>query len=221
VKILVVEDDARLREQLSDSLTNAGFLVETAADGEEGEFLGATEAYAAAIVDLGLPRMTGLEILRSWRDAGNTLPVLLLTARGDWTDKIAGFRAGADDYVVKPVRNEEIVLRIQTILRRSSGHASVAISVGGLVLDTHTGLVTLDGSALRLTAFEHRLLTLLMHRRDRVVTRTEMSENLYGSMEERDFRSIEVIIGRLRRKLGADRIETRRGVGYRLVDDPA
>lgn len=217
MKVLIVEDNARLRDQLAQALRDAGFIVETAADGTTGEFMGATETYAAAVLDLGLPGLTGLEVLTSWRSAGLTLPVVILTARGDWTDKIAGFRAGADDYVVKPVRTEEVVLRIQTILRRVSGHATPTIAAGPLVLDTQTGLVTLDGAALRLTAFEHRLLTLMMHNLGRVVTRTEMSDNLYGSMEDRDFRSLEVIIGRLRRKLGADRIVTERGTGYRLV----
>lgn len=221
MKILVIEDDARLRTGLAGALEDAGFLVESTGDGEEGEYLGTTETYAAAVVDLGLPGMTGLDILTQWRNAGNEIPVLVLTARGDWTDKIAGFRSGADDYVVKPARTEEVVLRIQTILRRASGHARAEIQARGLVLDTQTGLVTLDGAALRLTAFEHRLLTLLMHKKDRVVSRTEMSENLYGSAADRDFRSLEVIIGRLRRKLGADRIETRRGEGYRLVDGAA
>lgn len=221
MKILVIEDDARLRTGLAGALEDAGFLVESTGNGEEGEYLGATETYAAAVVDLGLPGMTGLDILTQWRNAGNEIPVLVLTARGDWTDKIAGFRSGADDYVVKPARTEEVVLRIQTILRRASGHARVEIQARGLVLDTQTGLVTLNGAALRLTAFEHRLLTLLMHKKDRVVSRTEMSENLYGSAADRDFRSLEVIIGRLRRKLGADRIETRRGEGYRLVDGAA
>ncbi len=221
MKILVIEDDQRLRDQLSVALDAAGFIVEATGDGTKGEFMGATETYAAAVLDLGLPGMTGLQVLAGWRDAGLTLPVLILTARGDWTDKIAGFRAGADDYVVKPVRTEEVVLRIQTILRRVSGHATVAITAGDLVLDTQTGLVTRAGAALRLTAFEHRLLSLLMHHKDSVVSRTDMSENLYGSTDDRDFRSLEVIIGRLRRKLGSDRIETRRGEGYRLVGSPA
>lgn len=216
MKVLLVEDDARLGAQLAAALDDAGFLTELAGDGEEAEFLGATETYAAAVLDLGLPGLGGLEILGRWRGAGIDMPVLILTARGDWTDKIAGFRAGADDYVVKPARVEEVVLRIQTILRRAAGHAQAEIRAGALCLDTQTGTVTQEGVAVRLTAFEHRLLSFLMHHRDAVVTRTQMSEHLYDSAADRDFRSLEVIIGRLRRKLGPGRIETVRGTGYRL-----
>lgn len=221
MKVLLIEDDARLRAQTVEALESAGFLVDATGDGEDGEFMGATETYAATVLDLGLPKMNGIDILNRWRADGIDMPVLILTARGDWTDKIAGFRAGADDYVVKPARVEEVVVRIQTLVRRASGHARVEIRTGGLVLDTQTTLFTLDGAALRLTAFEHRLLTLLIHRKGQVVSRTTMSEHLYDSAADRDFRSLEVMIGRLRRKLGPDRIETVRGEGYRLADATA
>lgn len=221
MKLLVVEDDAALAAALANGLAEAGYVVEIARDGAEGEYLGATETYAAAVLDLGLPGMAGLEVLGRWRAAGLTLPVLVLTGRDAWADKVAGFRAGADDYVLKPVRIEEVALRLATLIRRAEGHAAARIAAGSLALDTATGLITLAGLPLKLTAFEARLLRFLIHRKGRVVSRTELSEHMYDRDADRDFRSIEVILGRLRRKIGEGRIETVRGEGYRLrAQDP-
>ena len=222
MKILVVEDDRALAAQIAEALAQAGYTVETAHDGEAGEFLGATETIGAAVLDLGLPGIDGIEVLRRWRGAGLTFPVLILTARDAWSDKVAGFRAGADDYVLKPFRMEEVTLRLSTLIRRAAGHATAELAAGGLVLDTATGLATLEGMPLRLTAFEGKLLRYLMLHKGRVVSRTELSEHMYDRDADRDFRSMEVVIGRLRRKIGEARVETRRGEGYRLLPgDPA
>lgn len=218
----MVEDDRALAAQITDALAQAGYTVETAHDGEHGEFLGATETIGAAVLDLGLPGIDGIEVLRRWRGAGLVFPVLILTARDVWSDKVAGFRAGADDYVLKPFRMEEVTLRLSTLIRRAAGHATAELAAGGLVLDTATGLVTLDGMPLRLTAFEGKLLRYLMLHKGRVVSRTELSEHMYDRDADRDFRSIEVVIGRLRKKIGEARVETWRGEGYRLLPgDPA
>ena len=217
MKVLVVEDDRDLALQIGAALAEAGFTVETAYDGETGEFLGATETVDAAVLDLGLPGMDGIAVLRRWRAADLAFPVLILTARDAWVDKVAGFRAGADDYVLKPFRMEEVVLRLSTLVRRAAGHASPELAAGGLMLDMTTGLVTLDGMPLKLTAFEGKLLRYLMLHMGRVVSRTELSEHMYDRDSDRDFRSMEVVIGRLRKKIGESRIETRRGEGYRLL----
>ncbi|ETX27046.1 response regulator transcription factor [Roseivivax isoporae] len=217
MKVLVVEDERDLAAQIGTALTEAGYTVETAHDGEAGEFLGATETIGAAVLDLGLPGLDGIEVLRRWRGAGHDFPVLILTARDAWSDKVAGFRAGADDYVLKPFRMEEVVLRLGTLVRRAAGHATSELSAGALVLDMATGLVTLDGMPVRLTAFEGKLLRFLLLQKGRVVSRAELSEHMYDRDSDRDFRSMEVVIGRLRRKIGEARIETRRGEGYRLL----
>ncbi|SET76714.1 response regulator transcription factor [Paracoccus homiensis] len=216
MRALIVEDDPVLSDQLRSAMSEAGFVTDHAADGEDGEFLGATEAYDVAILDLGLPTMPGIEVLTRWRDQGISMPVLILTARGDWTDKVAGFRAGADDYAVKPFRLDEVVLRAQTLVRRAAGHARAAITAGPLALDSQLGVITLNGVALKLTAFETRILTYLIHHQNRIVSRTELSEHLYEADTDRDFKSIEVVIGRLRKKLGDGLIQTRRGEGYVL-----
>lgn len=222
MKVLVVEDDRDLAAQIAAALTQAGYTVERAHDGEAGEFLGATETIGAAVLDLGLPGIDGIEVLRRWRGAGLGFPVLILTARDAWSDKVAGFRAGADDYVLKPFRMEEVTLRLSTLIRRSAGHTTAELAAGGLVLDTATGLATLDGMPLRLTAFEGKLLRYLMLHKGRVISRTELSEHMYDRDADRDFRSMEVVIGRLRKKIGEARVETRRGEGYRLLPgDPA
>jgi len=222
VKVLVVEDDVELAAQLSTALTEAGYTVECAHDGTAGEYLGATEQVAAAVLDLGLPGMDGIEVLRRWRGQGLAFPVLILTARDAWGDKVAGFRAGADDYVLKPFRMEEVVLRLSVLLRRAAGHASAEIAAGSLVFDTATAIATLDGLPLRLTAFETRILRQLMLNIGRTVSRSELAEQLYDGDTDRDFRSLEVLIGRLRRKIGEARIETRRGEGWRLLPgDPS
>lgn len=221
MKILVVEDDSELATQIAASLIEAGYTVETAYDGETGEFMGATETVGAAVLDLGLPGLDGIEVLKRWRSANLTFPVLILTARDAWSDKVAGFRAGADDFVIKPFRMEEIVLRLATLIRRSAGHATVELTAGTLVLDTAMGICTLDGMPLRVTAFELKLLRYFMLHKGRVISRTELSEQMYDHDTDRDFRSMEVVIGRLRKKIGEARIETFRGEGYRfLPGDP-
>ncbi|MFC3630739.1 response regulator transcription factor [Paracoccus angustae] len=216
MRALIVEDDPVLSGQLAAAMADAGFVTDCARDGARGEYLGATESYDVAILDLGLPGMPGIEVLTRWRDAGLAMPVLILTARGDWTDKVAGFRAGADDYAVKPFRLDEVVLRCQTLIRRAAGHARPVIRAGSLVLDGQLGVITRDGVALKLTAFEQRILAYLIHHQNRVVSRTELSDHLYDADADRDFKSIEVVIGRLRRKVGFGVIETRRGEGYLL-----
>lgn len=222
MKVLVVEDDRDLAGQIAAALAQAGYTIELAHDGETGEFLGATETIGAAVLDLGLPGIDGIEVLRRWRGAGLGFPVLILTARDAWSDKVAGFRAGADDYVLKPFRMEEVTLRLSTLVRRAAGYATAELAAGALVLDTATGLATLDGMPLRLTAFEGKLLRYLMLHKGRVVSRTELSEHMYDRDTDRDFRSMEVVIGRLRKKIGEARVETRRGEGYRLLPgDPA
>lgn len=220
MRCLIVEDDPTLSAQLATAMRDAGFVTDCASDGTEGEFLGATETYDVAVLDLGLPGMSGLEVLESWRGGGITMPVLILTARGEWADKVAGFRAGADDYAVKPFRLEEVVIRAQTLVRRAAGHAQPAIRAGALLLDTQLGVVTRDGLPLKLTAFEQRILAYLIHHKRRVVSRTELADHLYDANADRDFKSIEVVIGRLRKKIGDGVIETRRGEGYVLHDLP-
>lgn len=220
MRCLIVEDDPLLSAQLARAMTEGGFACDTAADGVRGEYLGATESYDLAVLDLGLPGLPGIEVLTRWREAGVSMPVLILTARGDWADKVAGFRAGADDYAVKPFRLDEVVIRAQTLVRRAAGHAQAIIKAGPLRLDSQLGLITRDGMALKLTAFETRILAYLIHHQNRIVSRSELSEHLYDAAADRDFKSIEVVIGRLRRKIGRDLIETRRGEGYLLRGNP-
>lgn len=216
MRCLIVEDDPVLAAQLERAMTEGGFACDVAHEGIQGEFLGSTESYDLSILDLGLPGMPGIEILTRWREGGVTMPVLILTARGDWTDKVAGFRAGADDYAVKPFRLEEVVIRAQTLVRRAAGHAQAIIKAGPLRLDSQLGVITRNGMALKLTAFEKSILSYLIHHQNRVVSRSELSDHLYDAAADRDFKSIEVVIGRLRRKIGEGLIETRRGEGYVL-----
>ncbi|VVT18633.1 response regulator transcription factor [Rhizobium sp. EC-SD404] len=216
MRALVVEDDERIAGQIAEALTTAGFAVDTSHDGEAAEFLGMTETYDVVVLDLGLPKMDGISILTSWRRGKRMMPVLILTARDDWSEKVRGFRAGADDYVVKPFRMEEVVVRCRSLVRRAAGHATSELTCGPLVLDTQLAIITLDGLPLKLTAFETRMLSYLIHHAERPITRTELSEHLYERDTDRDFNSIEVIIGRLRRKIGRNMIETIRGQGYRL-----
>lgn len=217
MRILVVEDDARLAGTLSSAIREAGFAVDVAADGERADDLGTTEPYDAVVLDLGLPRKDGIALLTDWRRTGRTMPVLILTARDAWSDKVEGFRAGADDYLTKPFRVEEVILRLRALMRRAAGHADPVLRCGRLSLDTQIGVMSLDRLPLRLTAFEWRVLAYLMHHAERVVSRTELSEHAYEDHVERDYNSLEVIIGRLRRKIGRDCIVTERGLGYRLT----
>jgi two-component system OmpR family response regulator len=217
VRVLLVEDDVDLGEELARALRAENFAVDVATNGEDGAHLGDTELYDAAILDLGLPRMDGISVLQSWRAAGRTLPVLILTARDGWSEKVTGFKAGADDYLTKPFRVEEVIMRLRALVRRATGNASVKIACGRLSYDTQLGSFELDGLPLRLTAFEWRLLSTLMLRKEAVVDRRELLERVYEYDADVDSNSLEVIMVRLRRKIGAEMIETVRGHGYRLT----
>jgi two-component system, OmpR family, response regulator len=219
MRLLVVEDDPDLNRQLVSAFTDAGYVVDAAKDGEEGHFLGDTEPYDAIVLDLGLPVMDGVSVLEKWRRAGRKTPVLILTARDRWSDKVAGFDAGADDYVAKPFHMEEVLARIRALVRRSAGHASSEITCGPLMLDTKSARVTVDGSAVKLTSLEFRLLSYLMMHKGRVVSRTELVEHLYDQDFDRDSNTIEVFVGRLRKKLGVDVLRTIRGLGY-CISEP-
>jgi two-component system, OmpR family, response regulator len=216
MRLLVVEDDPDLNRQLCTALTDAGYAVDKAFDGEEGHYLGESEPYDAVVLDLGLPKMDGISVLESWRRGGKDTPVLILTARDRWSEKVQGFDAGADDYVAKPFHMEEVLARIRALLRRAAGHASSELSCGPVRLDTRTSRVTVDGNPVRLTSHEYRLLAYLMHHNGRVVSRTELVEHLYDQDFDRDSNTIEVFVGRLRKKLGIDVIQTIRGLGYRI-----
>ena len=217
MRILVVEDDPDLSRQLLAALSDAGYVVDAARDGEEGHFLGDTEPYDAVILDLGLPEMDGVTVLEKWRRAGKNMPVLILTARDRWSDKVAGFDAGADDYVSKPFYTEEVLARMRALLRRAAGHATSELECGSLHVDTKSARVTFDGQPIKLTSLEYRLLAYMIHHQGRVISRTELVEHLYDQDFDRDSNTIEVFVGRLRRKLGKEMIETVRGLGYRLA----
>jgi two-component system OmpR family response regulator len=219
VRILIVEDDKDINRQLTNALTQAGYAVDKAFDGAEGQFLGETEPYDAVVLDMGLPTMDGIAVLQSWRGAGRTMPVLILTARDRWSDKVQGFDAGADDYVAKPFHMEEVLARLRALLRRAAGHATSELICGPVRLDTRSGRVVVDGAAVKLTSHEYRLLSYLMHHTGRVISRGELVEHLYDQDFDRDSNTIEVFIGRLRRKLGVDVIHTVRGLGY-LIEAP-
>jgi two-component system OmpR family response regulator len=221
MRILVIEDDPNLQRQLTKALGDAGYVVDSARDGEEGHFLGETAEFDAVVLDLGLPGMNGMDVLRKWRAAGRSIPVLILTARDQWSDKVAGMDAGADDYLAKPFHMQELLARLRALIRRSSGHADPVLRNGRLTLDTRSGEVTVAGQAVTLTAFEQRLLDYLMHRIGRVIGRGEIIEHIYAQDFDRDSNTVEVFVGRLRKKIGADLIETVRGQGYRLRQDGA
>jgi two-component system, OmpR family, response regulator len=218
MRILVIEDDPDLNRQLVTAFKDAGYVVDSARDGEEGHFLGDTEPYDAVVLDIGLPKKDGLTVLETWRADGKKMPVLVLTARDRWSDKVQGFDAGADDYVAKPFHMEEVLARLRALVRRAAGHVTSEISAGPVRLDTRAGRVTVDGNAVRLTSHEYRILAYLMHHRGRIVSRTELVEHIYDQDFDRDSNTIEVFIGRLRKKLGIDIIQTIRGLGYCLSD---
>jgi two-component system, OmpR family, response regulator len=218
VRALVVEDDPDLRRQLDRALRDAGYAVDAAADGEEGWFLGDTEPYDVVVLDLGLPVVDGVTVLERWRNAGRAMPVLILTARDRWSEKVAGFDAGADDYLTKPFHTEELLARLRALVRRAAGHASAALECGDLRVDTRAARATVDGEPIRLTSHEFRLLSYMMHHQGRVVPRNELIEHIYDQDFDRDSNTIEVFIGRLRKKIGSERIQTVRGLGYQLVD---
>ncbi len=217
MRLLVVEDDLDLNRQIVRALEEAGYVVDRAYDGEEGAFLGETEPYDAVILDLGLPKVDGVSVLERWRRAGMTAPVLILTARGAWSEKVTGFDAGADDYLTKPFHTEELLARLRALVRRATGHASPTLAVGGLRLDPRAARASVNGEPLRLTSLEYRLLHYMMMHNGRVISRTELVEHLYDQDFDRDSNTIEVFVGRLRKKIGSDRIETVRGLGYRLL----
>ena len=216
MRILVVEDDKNLNRQISEALTEAGYVVDRAHDGEEGHFLGDTEPYDAVVLDIGLPEMDGISVVEKWRSDGKKMPVLMLTARDRWSDKVAGIDAGADDYVAKPFHIEEVLARVRALIRRAAGHASAELVCGPLRLDTNASRAEVNGVTLKLTSHEFRLLAYLMHHMGKVVSRTELVEHLYDQDFDRDSNTVEVFVGRLRKKMGIDLIETVRGMGYRM-----
>jgi len=217
MRILLVEDEPTLRAQLRTGLMEAGYAVDEASNGQDALFLGDTEAFDVVILDLGLPVLDGLSVLKRWRESGRVMPVLILTARDNWHDKVAGIDAGADDYLSKPFHMEELLARLRALIRRASGLASPLLQCGPLSLDTRSGRVTLDGQLVTLTSHEYKVLAYLMHRPGSVVSRTELTEHIYAQDFDRDSNTIEVFVGRLRKKLPAALIETVRGLGYRLV----
>ncbi|MDF2981050.1 MAG: response regulator transcription factor [Devosia sp.] len=219
MRILIAEDDQRIAEPLSVALTSAGFVVEIEADGEVAWYRGDTEEFETVILDLGLPTLDGLTILKRWRSADRNSPVLVLTARGRWEEKVEAIEAGADDYVVKPCRVEEVLARVRAIIRRSNGLASSRINFGEYVFDARQMQVSKDGVPIELTPLEFRLLSQLLHSRGRVLSQIELTDHLYSQDSDRDPNSIEQLVGRLRRRLGPGIIETRRGYGYVLPGD--
>jgi two-component system, OmpR family, response regulator len=219
VRVLVVEDEASLAKQLIAALRRAGYAVDHAGDGERADLLAQDERYDAVVLDLGLPKVDGLTLLRRWREAGDAMPVLVLTARGSWHEKVSGIDSGADDYMAKPFRMEELLARLRALIRRSSGQVNPELRCGPLVLDPRSGKVTLEDAEVRLTSHEFRVLSYLMHHSDRVVSQGELTQHIYSQSFDRDSNTVEVFIGRLRRKLGPSFIETVRGLGYRMRVD--
>ena len=217
MRILLVEDEKLLRSQLRTALQDAGYSVDEADNGRDAQFMGDTEAFDCVVLDLGLPVVDGLTVLQRWRDGGRSMPVLILTARDNWHEKVAGIDAGADDYLTKPFHMEELLARLRALIRRASGQASAVLQCGALQLDTRSGRVTCDGQTVSLTGHEHKVLDYLMHRPGVLVSRTELTEHIYAQDFDRDSNTIEVFVGRLRRKLPSACIETVRGMGYRLV----
>jgi two-component system OmpR family response regulator len=218
VRVLVVEDEATLAAQLQMALGEAGYAVDAAVDGRRADFLAQTESYDAIVLDLGLPRVDGLTLLRQWREAGIDAPVLVLTARGSWHEKVQGIDGGADDYMAKPFRMEEVLARLRALIRRAAGRVTSSLRVGPVELDTRLARVTRAGAPVKLTGHEFRVLSYLMHHRDRVVSQHELTEHIYAQSFDRDSNTVEVFIARLRRKLGASFIETVRGLGYRVTE---
>ena len=220
MRVLVVEDEALLARQLTAALRRAGYAVDYAADGERAELLGHDERYDAVVLDLGLPKVDGLTLLRRWREAGQAMPVLVLTARGSWHEKVQGIDGGADDYMAKPFRMEELLARLRALIRRSSGLSNPELRCGPLALDPRSGKVTLEGTEVKLTGHEFRVLSYLMHHCQRIVSQSELTEHIYSQDFDRDSNTVEVFIARLRRKLGPAFIETVRSLGYRMKAHP-
>ncbi len=219
MRILVVEDDPDLLAQLAETLRGEGYAVDTAADGEEAQYLGEVEPYDAVVLDLGLPVIDGVSVLKGWRSEGHAMPVLILTARGQWSEKVAGFDAGADDYLTKPFQMEELLARLRALIRRAAGHASPILSCGPVQVDTRAATASVNGEPIKLTGHEYKLLAYLVHHPDKIVSRTELTEHIYDQDFDRDSNTIEVFVGRLRKKLGVDVIKTVRGLGYRMESE--
>lgn len=218
MRLLIVEDEPRISAGIRAALEAAGYTCDVSADGEDAWFRGDTESYDLVVLDLGLPKMDGLAVLKRWRAAGRTMPVLILTARGAWPERVEGIDTGADDYLTKPFRMEELVARVRALIRRASGHADAVIGAGHLRVDTRQMRVLVDGEQVPVSPLEYRLVSYLVHHAGRVVPAGELMEHLYGDGDSRDANALEAVITRLRRKLGADAIETRRGFGYLVAD---
>jgi DNA-binding response OmpR family regulator len=218
MRALVVEDDPDVGADLRHALQAAGFITDLAADGEAAWYQGDVEDYDVVLLDLGLPKLDGLSVLKRWRAAGRTFPVMILTARGDWTEKVEGIEAGADDYLAKPFAMGELIARLRGLIRRAAGRASPVLTVGGLALDTHRMTATVDNQPVRLSPLEFRFLDYLTHQSGRVVSAGEIAEHLYGAGDTTDANTIEALVARLRRKIGSGVIETRRGLGYTLAE---
>ncbi len=221
MRVLLVEDDRRIASDVARALEASGYVVETVSDGEEAWFRGDTEDYGAVILDLGLPKMDGLSVLKRWRANGRRMPVLILTARGSWAERVDGIDTGADDYLPKPFRMEELLSRLRAIVRRSSGQASSVVTIGDVTLDERQMKVSVRGVPIALSPLEYRVIAYLLMRRGRVVSQAELDENVYGPGEDHGSNALEVLIGRVRRKLGVDLIETRRGFGYTVPEKPS
>jgi two-component system OmpR family response regulator len=217
MRILIVEDEPSLLEQLARAAEGAGYAADRAADGDRADLLVRTESYDAVILDLGLPRVDGLTLLRAWREAGIAVPVLILTARATWHEKVLGIDGGADDYVAKPFRIEEVLARVRALIRRTAGHAAAVLRAGPIMLDPRAAVVTLHDRPVKLTSLEFRVLSYLMHHASRVVSSGELVEHIYAQDYDRESNTVEVFVARLRRKLGASAIQTVRGLGYRIA----
>ncbi len=218
MRVLLVEDEERIARDIAATLEASGYVVDVAGDGEQAWFLGDTQDYAAAILDLGLPELDGITVLNRWRQNERHMPVLVLTARGSWTERVEGIDAGADDYLAKPFHMEELLARLRALVRRSAGQGAPTIRHGKLVLDTRQMRLTIDGRPVNLTPLEYRLLSFLLHHRGRVVSQIELTEHIYAQDFEHDSNAVEVLIARLRRKLAVKLIETRRGFGYLIPE---
>ncbi len=218
MRILIVEDEAKIAAAVKDVLAHSGFVPEISTDGEDAWFRGSTEDYSAAILDIGLPKLDGLSVLRNWRNEQINMPVILLTAKGSWAERVDGIDAGADDYLVKPFHMEELVARLRALLRRTGTEKKTQLSAGPLLLDTRQMRVSVDGSPINVTPLEFKLLNYLLHNRGRVVSQEELATNIYFQDQEPDSNAVEVLLGRLRRKLKTDVIQTRRGFGY-IIDE--
>lgn len=220
MRLLLVEDEPQLAEQLANGLKDGGYAVDVADNGEDALHMGSVESYDAVVLDLGLPVIDGVSVLEKWRDEGREFPVLILTARDGWSEKVAGLDAGADDYVTKPFKLEEVLARLRALIRRSKGHSQSELTCGPVMLDTKTSRVFVDGAQVRLTAQEFKLLSYLMHHAEEVVSRTELTEHIYDQDFDRDSNTIEVFVNRIRKKLNVPIIQTVRGLGYR-IEEPA